>query len=132
MIGSRTTFSHMLAQFLRKNRILIGYSVLILTSYCLPIGKKIALHTHEVAHIRLDYLMHSILLIPFGFFSIRLHKAGNVTFYCIALLTAAAIETLHFLIPDRSFNWYDMCANLIGTAIGILVREIMYRWKYAK
>lgn len=121
-------FSSSLNQFICKDRILIGYSILIVVVYCLPMGEKIALHTYEVAHIRLDYLLHSLMLIPLGYFSIAIKKAGNITYYSLVLVAAASIEGLHFLIPDRSFNLYDMCANLIGTIIGILLRELL-RWQ---
>ena len=53
-------------------------------------------------------------------------KAINIfTDYKIILLISFILEILHFIIPNRAFEFYDLIANILGVLIIIFVKRFI-------
>ena len=96
----------------------------------LPInGVSSPLNHIFIVNIRLDYLFHSLVFIPwmllisFAFANGNRNKRLSYILLWISygLLTAIITEGIQYFIPYRSFNMNDLLANLIGVAIGIIL-----------
>jgi hypothetical protein len=75
--------------------------------------------------IRSDYFIHACLFIPFmglKWFSNRfnLNFSSVVYSYGFGIAFAALCESLHLLVPYRTFSIYDFFANSVGLTIGYL------------
>ena len=52
-------------------------------------------------------------------------KAINIfTDYKIILLISFILEILHFIIPNRAFEFYDLTANVLGVLIIIFLKRL--------
>ena len=103
--------------------ILYIYIIGLILLVVLPLNdaKTSFLSDTYVVKIRLDYLSHVILFLPF----ILLLKLAYPTkgFYWIILagiVFAGFSEGLQYLLPYRSFNINDLIANTIGVIVGII------------
>ena len=55
-------------------------------------------------------------------------KAINIfTDYKIILLISFILEILHFIIPNRTFEFYDLIANVLGVIIILILQKIL-KW----
>ena len=53
-------------------------------------------------------------------------KAINIfTDYKIILLISFILEILHFIIPNRAFEFYDLIANMLGVLIIIFIKKFL-------
>ena len=53
-------------------------------------------------------------------------KAINIfTDYKIILLISFILEILHFVIPNRAFEFYDLIANMLGVLIIIFIKRFV-------
>ena len=53
-------------------------------------------------------------------------KAINIfTNYKIILLISFILEILHFIIPNRAFEFYDLVANMLGVLIIIFIKRFV-------
>ena len=53
-------------------------------------------------------------------------KVKNVfTDYKIILFTSFILEILHFIIPNRAFEFYDLIANMLGVLIIIFIKRFV-------
>ena len=53
-------------------------------------------------------------------------KAINIfTDYKIILLISFILEILHFIIPNRAFEFYDLIANILGVLIIIFIKRLI-------
>ena len=53
-------------------------------------------------------------------------KAINIfTDYKIILLISFILEILHFIIPNRAFEFYDLIANILGVLIIIWIKRFI-------
>ena len=53
-------------------------------------------------------------------------KAINIfTDYKIILLISFILEILHFIIPNRAFEFYDLIANILGVLIIIFIKRFV-------
>ena len=69
-------------------------------------------------------------LIYFSFITVLLviirPKVNNIfTNYKIILLVSFVLEILHFIIPNRAFEFYDLIANMLGVLIIIFFKRFM-------
>jgi glycopeptide antibiotics resistance protein len=105
------------------------YSVFILLLVTLPInGTNSFLNNTYIIEIRLDYLLHAALFIPFIFV---LRKAWPVKLFSALLygiLFATFGEGIQYFLPYRSFNINDLLANNLGIILGIAVAVIGEKW----
>ncbi|SOD81283.1 VanZ family protein [Spirosoma fluviale] len=107
------------------------YTVLILLLVALPINGKDQpfgkLNDNYVLQIRLDYLSHAFLFVPwvllvsYGWeFHGRSQKWWTGSFL-LALLFAAFCEYLQLLLPYRTFNINDLVSNCLSIVLGYLL-----------
>jgi VanZ family protein len=110
-------------------KLLFLYPALILLLAVLPInGPDARLNHVYILHIRLDYLAHFAIFVPWMvmiwyFRGVRFNDTPWQALAWIAAGTAIAVlsELIQYFLPYRSFNINDMAANLIGVALGSVV-----------
>jgi glycopeptide antibiotics resistance protein len=85
-----------------------------------------------VVNIRLDYLLHSTLFLPWIFLYLLNFRVAGLFDKCImvgaGLLMAFATEGVQFFLTYRSYNINDLLANWLGVLSGsfILLTNIPY------
>jgi VanZ family protein len=100
-----------------------AYSFSLLLLSILPINDQdsLTLNNTYVIHIRLDHMLHGIILIPW----ILLGTWAKNMSRSLALLTgvfmAFLLEGIQFFLPYRNFNINDLIYNLAGTITGCFV-----------
>jgi hypothetical protein len=53
-------------------------------------------------------------------------KVKNIlTDYKIILFISVILEILHFIIPNRAFEFYDLIANMLGVLIIIFIKKFV-------
>jgi glycopeptide antibiotics resistance protein len=76
-----------------------------------------------VVRIRFDYLLHSVVFIPFAFLYFKAAKPialNNVWFMAGAgILLATFTEGIQYFLPYRSYNINDLLANYLGGGLGM-------------
>jgi VanZ family protein len=109
--------------------ILIIYTAIIFLLAVLPInGSNSFLNDNFILSIRLDYLAHFAIFIPWmaiAWFFRSSSKARSarkiITWILLGVALAVTTELIQYMLPYRSFNINDMAANLIGVALGSVV-----------
>lgn len=114
MVNSKTE------QEQKLKNIFIVYAVLIIVLAVIPIGNSDVLTHTSIISFRADHILHAMLFIPWGFFSIKIRKDLPLWFLW-GLLYAAISEGIQYFIPYRSCNVSDMIANMIGVGIGFII-----------
>lgn len=103
-----------------------AYIIALVLISVLPINGKdsyINKTYFTASEIRLDYLLHSILLIPWMLLRILYEKTDLRIFFqwlAIGVLLAIAVELIQYILPYRTYNIIDLMANIIGVFIGLL------------
>ena len=71
------------------------------------------------------------LLSIIGFFTfIKLNQIKVLIIYLISL--SIALEFLHLVIPDRTFQWSDLFGNLLGVIVVILIKKLINKYGVSK
>ena len=53
-------------------------------------------------------------------------RVNNIfTDYKIIFFVAFILEILHFIVPNRAFEYYDLLANMFGVIIVLLLKKII-------
>ena len=66
-----------------------------------------------------------------GFFTfIKLNQIKVLIIYLILL--SIALEFLHLMIPNRTFQWSDLFGNLLGVIVVILIRSLINKYELFK
>ena len=107
--------------------IILVYGIALLVASVIPFGGE--LNKTKVAEFRLDYIVHFgaysgfyFLLIAGDLFSGKTtSKNFVVSLIVISLLLAIILETVQYFLAFRSFNVFDLIANLAGVAFGLVV-----------
>ena len=74
---------------------------------------------------------HALAFLYLSILCLIIHKKKNFYQTSIFLISLSIIlELSHYLIPNRSFEFLDLFANLLGTSLGIFI-IISYK-KYKK
>lgn len=124
----------LLRAFLYKNATFITYSYVIgvLALSMLPInGTDSTLnktYVHLWSEIRLDYLLHGILLVPF--MSLRVCypelKQNKVGIWIVGGFGLAWFaEGVQYFLPYRTYNVIDLLANTLGMGVGIVLWRLV-------
>jgi len=104
------------------NGIFIFYVIVILLLSILPINSAHSfINNTYIIRIRLDYLGHISLFLPFLFLG---NRALSIKLYPIILFgvfLALFTEGLQFFLPYRAFNINDLIANVLGLLLGFLL-----------
>ncbi|MFT4805488.1 MAG: VanZ family protein [Psychroserpens sp.] len=114
------------------------YTVGILLLVILPINGKDQVFGHlnntYIINIRLDYISHFLLFIPWVAI-VYLTFGKEVAFFnfdtytLISLLTFAIFaESIQYFLPYRTFNINDLLANVFGVLLGIILVKPIARY----
>lgn len=108
--------------------------ILLLLLNVLPISlgsgnNSQGLSSKKLFSLRLDYLVHISIFLPFACIWLLGKKRGvrwfgrfeAPKFSLIVLMAAIVFELLQLFTPWRTFNWVDMAYNVIGAACSVMV-----------
>jgi VanZ family protein len=111
-----------------------GYLMVFVTSF-IPLKNDLHKQTLNLFSFKfhLDQVLHSIvyLLICIYFFigdyfGSNLFRKNSVrNFLFVILILAVMTETVQLFVPSRTFNFFDMLANVIGVGIGFGIMNIV-------
>jgi glycopeptide antibiotics resistance protein len=107
------------------------YGLIILGAYLYPGGKMASFDDHYYLKVRGDYFFHCLVFIPFAMMFLhyaRLKGKSMKKFGLLAILGGACFELLHLIIPNRSFNLFDMLANVVGVVLGLALYNLLKRF----
>lgn len=102
-----------------------AYIVILLLLAVLPINSMSDTHINDiyVIHIRFDYLLHSVVFIPFAmlyFKAVKPTALNNIWFMAGAgILLATFTEGIQYFLSYRSYNINDLLANYLGGVLGM-------------
>ncbi len=106
-----------------------SYTIILILLAVLPIngGESVINHTFIIS-IRLDYLIHFAIYIPWMVIlwkmtgaNFRNNTGRSLLYILFALLFAIANEGIQYVLPYRAFNINDLLANGLGVMIGAVV-----------
>lgn len=105
------------------------YTVILLLLAVLPINSSGNVINHTfVVSIRLDYLLHCAVYIPWVvLLGLTTKKSftkdtGTILFYLLlALVFAFLNEGVQYYLPYRAFNINDLIANFMGVLLGHII-----------
>ena len=109
--------------------ILYSYSLLLVLLSLLPInGEGSAMNNTYVVSVRLDYLIHFAIFIPWVFLaqmanslSFRKVPLKALSWIVVGLFFATATEGIQYFVPYRSYNVNDLVSNFIGVMLGAVL-----------
>jgi glycopeptide antibiotics resistance protein len=88
----------------------------------LPINREGSLlNDIYIIHIRLDYLAHLVVFLPFLFLFRKVYAYGLIPALFIGCLFAALSEILQYILPYRAFNINDLLGNVFGVVAGLVL-----------
>lgn len=104
------------------------YTVVIILLCVLPINaSESSLNNISIVSVRLDYLVHIFLFIPWMllwkyYTKQSFDKSMDKTILLISVgcLFAFSTEIVQLYLPYRAFNINDLIANIVGVGIGIV------------
>ena len=113
----------------------IGY-VLVFVVTCLPIGGKLN-RVKVFSGLRLDHLLHFSLYFLMTLYYLLGRRNNQYLFntkpllkyLCLIVFLALSTEVCQLWIPSRSFNLFDIIANLSGVLIGFIVISLVCKDK---
>ena len=119
----------------RRRLIFLAYLQFLVLAAVLPINSgSSSLNATFIIRIRLDYLLHSVLFIPWVLlysFTFRPTKLfDKFTMIGAGLLMAFATEGVQYFLTYRSYNINDLLANFLGMLLGACV--LFIRIPYTK
>ena len=107
--------------------------ILLIVLNTIPLGNETnrSLSGNKILTFRLDYLLHSIMILVFGWIWL-VGKILNVRWFdnceelkysSLVIIACMGLELFQLLIPWRSFNPIDMMYNIVG---GILTAAVIW------
>jgi VanZ family protein len=116
---------------LNLKRAFWGYSVILIFLSTLPINGLTPgnpLNNIYVVSLRLDYLLHFAIFIPWVFLlskvSLLYVKKTPLAMLLLisgSILFACALEGVQYFLPYRGYNINDLIANGLGVVIGVII-----------
>ena len=125
-----------------SNHIIIFYAInsFLIIFYLFPgslIGWLIFGNLSKQPQITRDFIISSnhfytfLFLTIIGFLTfVKSHQIKPLTLYLIFL--SVILEMLHFLIPNRSFEWSDLFGNFLGVVVVILINNLINKYGISK
>ena len=125
-----------------SNHIIIFYAInsFLIIFYLFPgslIGWIIFGNLDKQPQITRDFIISSNHFYTFLFLSIigfltfvKSHQIKPLTLYLIFL--SVILELLHFLIPNRSFEWSDLFGNILGVIVVIFINNLINKYEVPK
>ncbi len=122
-------FSHFVNQ--RNYRLIfVLYLLVIILLTLLPLNDSSSAMNHTyVVHIRLDYLLHCLVYLPFAvlYFGSFGRPAENPVKAAIftGLILSTLAEGVQYFIPYRAYNINDLLANYLGILLGMILPYVL-------
>tara|TARA_B100000282_G_C31538755_1_gene401979 strand:+ start:32 stop:427 length:396 start_codon:yes stop_codon:yes gene_type:complete len=125
-----------------SNHIIIFYTInsFLIIFYLFPgslIGWLIFGNLDKQPQITRDFIISSnhfytfLFLTIIGFLTfVKSHQVKPLTLYLIFL--SIILELLHFLIPNRSFEWSDLFGNFLGVVVVIFINNFINKYEIPK
>ena len=125
-----------------SNHIIIFYAInsFLIIFYLFPgslIGWLIFGNLDKQPQITRDFIISSnhfytfLFLTIIGFLTfVKSHQIKPLTLYLIFL--SVILEMLHFLIPNRSFEWSDLFGNFLGVVVVIIINNLINKYGIPK
>ena len=125
-----------------SNHIIIFYAInsFLIIFYLFPgslIGWIIFGNLDKQPQITRDFIISSnhfytfLFLTIIGFLTfVKSHQIKPLTLYLIFL--SIILELLHFLIPNRSFEWSDLFGNFLGVVVVIFINNFINKYEIPK
>ena len=125
-----------------SNHIIIFYAInsFLIIFYLFPgslIGWLIFGNLDKQPQITRDFIISSnhfytfLFLTIIGFLTfVKSHQIKPLTLYLIFL--SVILELLHFLIPNRSFEWSDLFGNFLGVVVVIFINNFINKYEIPK
>ena len=125
-----------------SNHIIIFYAInsFLIIFYLFPgslIGWIIFGNLDKQPQITRDFIISSnhfytfLFLTIIGFLTfVKSHQIKPLTLYLIFL--SIFLELLHFLIPNRSFEWSDLFGNFLGVVVVIFINILINKYGIPK
>ena len=125
-----------------SNHIIIFYAInsFLIIFYLFPgslIGWLLFGNLSKQPQITRDFIISSnhfytfLFLTIIGFLTfVKSHQIKPLTLYLIFL--SVILEMLHFLIPNRSFEWSDLFGNFLGVVVVILINNLINKYGISK
>ena len=125
-----------------SNHIIIFYAInsFLIIFYLFPgslIGWLIFGNLDKQPQITRDFIISSNHFYTFMFLTIigfltfvKSHQIKPLTLYLIFL--SVILELLHFLIPNRSFEWSDLFGNFLGVVVVIFINILINKYGIPK
>tara|TARA_B100000123_G_scaffold44233_1_gene29060 strand:- start:1011 stop:1406 length:396 start_codon:yes stop_codon:yes gene_type:complete len=125
-----------------SNHIIIFYTInsFLIIFYLFPgslIGWLIFGNLDKQPQITRDFIISSnhfytfLFLTIIGFLTfVKSHQIKPLTLYLIFL--SIILELLHFLIPNRSFEWSDLFGNILGVIVVIFINNLINKYEVPK
>ena len=121
-----------------SNHIIIFYAInsFLIIFYLFPgslIGWLVFGNLDKQPQITRDFIISSnhfytfLFLTIIGFLTfVKSHQIKPLTLYLIFL--SIILELLHFLIPNRSFEWSDLFGNFLGVVVVIFINNFINKY----
>ena len=111
-----------------KNFLFYSYTILLVLLAVLPINSSGSSINHTfIVSIRLDYLLHFAIFIPWVFLlqkvtqlNLRSFPAKTLGWLVVGVLFALSTEAIQYPLPYRAFNINDLLANGLGVVLGFV------------
>lgn len=105
-----------------KFYILPIYMLAVILLSVLPVNDSESAINHIfLVHIRLDYVFHMLMFLPWmGFLLIRKYS-GVFSWFLAGTVFSLLSESVQYFLPYRAFNINDMIANFCGLSFGSLL-----------
>ena len=125
-----------------SNHIIIFYTInsFLIIFYLFPgslIGWLLFGNLSKQPQITRDFIISSnhfytfLFLTIIGFLTfVKSHQIKPLTLYLIFL--SVILEMLHFLIPNRSFEWSDLFGNFLGVVVVIFINNLINKYEIPK
>ena len=125
-----------------SNHIIIFYAInsFLIIFYLFPgslIGWLVFGNLDKQPQITRDFIISSnhfytfLFLTIIGFLTfVKSHQIKLLTLYLIFL--SIILELLHFLIPNRSFEWSDLFGNFLGVVVVIFINNLINKYEIPK
>lgn len=116
--------------FIRRNAVFIIYFIILVIGAIFPFfGEMNVIKMKAIVEFRLDYFLHFIAYTGFYLlfiikkykFHIQFSKMYQRKFIAFTILLACGTELLQLFIKSRTFNPFDLIANLSGILAGLTI-----------
>ena len=109
-----------------RNAVWIWFGVLLILNV-IPLGNDVnkSLSGNEIWGFRVDYLLHSVMILGFAWIEVLKRVLGFSgfgvwKFGVLVMVASIGMEFIQLLIPWRSFNPVDLAYNLVGAVLGMV------------